>query len=446
MSSVRQIFWLKPEVIVAYGLGLLALADIIDTTIVTVVIPQMMTSLNTTIDRISMVTTSYLITIAIFSPVSGLAIKKLGMRNLILFSGLLFTIASILCGLAETLTEMILFRSLQGMAGALLPVIAQAYVLNEFKGDKRNLMAVILGGIVVLGPIIGPVLGGTLSENLNWRYVFFVNVPVCAIGMALVFLYMKKDKPTKASIDYISFLFLVVGVGCFQYAIDQGTSKHWFQSYEICIIFDVALFFIGFFIWRSKLGLSVVNVKLFKQLNFILNNVAIFVFSLAVTGVTVYFPAMLQQVYGYSTETSGFLQTPRGIAAVLSAPLMSWLIDMLGGRLVMFLGGIGFGISAFMMAGFSPVSSEFYLLCTTIVQGIAMMAIFIPGLTLMSEGLTPSENDDASGIFNFFRNIGASIGVSIASTLVAHQMDTSYHDLATYLSPFARRGCPACQP
>lgn len=430
-------FWLTHKAIAVYAVSLLALAEIVDLTIVSVAIPQIMGSLGTDLNSIAMVTTSYVVAAAVFIPLSGLVTRKYGMKKVILFSALLFTVASILCGIATSLTEMILFRILQGIGGAFLPSLAQSYINKNFDGLEQQKMMTLFGLIVVMGPVIGPVLGGALTENLSWRWVFYVNLPICIPGFLLIWLYMENDTREPVKIDYLSFAFMALGVGCLEYFIDEGNINSWFSSIHMVTIFLISLVSLLFFVWRWYLGSSVVNLDLFKNLNFTLSCTIMFIFTAAVTGALAYFPTMLQQVYHYPVDLAGYITAPRGIAAVIVSPLIPKISNKIGARLTMVLGILGFAYSCYMLTGYAAIVSKNYIIWTMIVQGVSMMAFFLPIVRICFIGFLDSESTEVSGVFNFFRNFSCSVGTSVAATIVSRQLQVNYQNMGQFISPYA---------
>ena len=430
-------FWFTPKAIVVYAVSLLALAEIVDLTIVSVAIPQIMGSLGTDLNSVAIVTTSYVVAAAIFIPLSGIVTRKYGMKRVILLSALLFTISSILCGIATSLTEMVIFRTMQGIGGAFLPSLAQSYIAKSFSGREAQKMMTLFGLIVVMGPVLGPVLGGALTENLSWRWVFYVNIPICVPGFLLILFFMENELKEDIEIDHISFIFMALGIGCLEYFIDEGKINHWFESIKMLIILAMSIISLSFFVWRWYLGKSVANLNLFKNLNFTLSCFAMLIFMAAVTGALAYFPTMLQQVYFYPVDTAGYITVPRGLAAVLASPFIPLLANKIGTKLTMFLGILGFSISCFMLASYAPKVSQSYIIITMLVQGVSMMAFFLPIVQICFIGFTEKESSDVSGVFNFFRNFGCSIGTSIAATVVSHQIQVNYHDMGSHISPYS---------
>lgn len=429
-------FWLEHRTIVTYALSLLSLAEIVDLTIVSIAVPHIMGSLNANLSEVSLTMTSYIVAAAVCIPLTGLVTKKFGMKRITLISSVVFGVSSILCGLSTTLTQMIIFRTIQGIGGAFLPAITQAYIAQNFTQAEQPKIMTIYSLCVVMGPIIGPALGGMLVENLTWRWVFYVNVPICIAGFMLILIYMKKDILTKINIDYISFAFMALGVACLEYFIDEGNSNNWFDSIEMIIIFTIAVILIIFFLWRGILGKSVIDFRVFKYKNLMLSYIMIFLFSLVVTASMAYFPTMLQQSYSYPVDTAGYVTAPRGIVAFVIAPLLIVLMRKFDARKIIICGLLIFASSCFILASYGPNISITLIIFTVTIQGIGMMSVFVPIMQMVFIEVPENLHNDASGIFNFFRNIASSIGTSLSATIISHQMQISWHDLSSYINPY----------
>ena len=436
---MQKNFWLEPRTLAAYAVSLLALAEIVDLTIVAVAIPNIMGSLSANISEVSLTMTSYIVAAAVCIPLTGLVTRKFGTRNVVLLSSVLFGVSSILCGISTSLTEMILFRLLQGIGGAFLPSIAQSYISQNFTSDEQPKIMTVYSLCVVMGPIIGPIFGGALTEHLNWRWCFYVNLPICIAGFILVWAFMeKKVADQTVKIDYISFIFMAFGVALLEYFIDEGNTNNWFDSFEMVIILLFAVILIGFFIWRGLLGKSVIKLEIFKNANFVLCCITMLIFILMVSASMAYFPTMLQQSFGYPVDTAGYITAPRGMVAFISAPIVARLTKKLDPRKIMFFGLVAFAYSSFMLSRFAPSVEEVDILMVSLVQGVGMMAFFIPIMQIVFIGVPENLHGDVSGVFNFFRNIGSSIGTSVASTIISHQMQVTWHDMGNNVSPYAR--------
>lgn len=320
-NTITVGFWSQKRTIVALAISLLALAEIVDLTIVAVAIPQIMGAIGANVETIADVTTVYIVTAAIFILLSGLIIEKYGIKRVALVSSVIFGISSIMCGLSTSLAEMIVFRAFQGMGGAFLPSVAQTYISTSFKNEEYNKMMTIYSMVIVMGPIIGPVLGGAICENMSWEWIFYVNVPLCIVAFIIIAFMMEATQIKKIKIDYISFGFMAIGVGCLELFIDNGNTNGWFSSIKMIILLAISLVSIGFFIWRGLIYSSVVKFKIFKNFNFVLACFLCFMFVLLFSAAMAYLPTMLQQVYGYPVDLAGYITAPRGVAAIIGAML-----------------------------------------------------------------------------------------------------------------------------
>ncbi|MBK2028445.1 multidrug efflux MFS transporter [Francisella noatunensis] len=428
-------FWSQKRTIVALAISLLALAEIVDLTIVAVAIPQIMGAIGANVETIADVTTVYIVTAAIFILLSGLIIEKYGIKRVALVSSVIFGISSIMCGLSTSLAEMIVFRAFQGMGGAFLPSVAQTYISTNFRNEEYNKMMTVYSMVIVMGPIIGPVLGGAICENMSWEWIFYVNVPLCIVAFVIIFFMMDATKIKKIKIDYISFGFMAIGVGCLELFIDNGNTNGWFSSIEMIILLSISIVSLGFFIWRGLIYSSVVKFRIFKNFNFILACFLCFMFVLLFSAAMAYLPTMLQQVYGYPVDLAGYITAPRGVAAIFGSVItQNFLVKKLGVRTTISLGMLTFGASCLMQASFSPTASEFDIVLTTAIQGLGMMMFFVPFMSILVVGVADEDMGDMSGSFNFFRNFGSSVGTAFVATFISRNQQTTYQELSQNIS------------
>ena len=434
-TEVKAGFWSQKRTIIGLAISLLALAEIVDLTIVAVAIPQIMGALGANIETVADITTIYIVSAAICILLSGLVIEKYGMKRVALASAIVFGISSIMCGLSTSLTEMIIFRAIQGVGGAFLPSLAQAYIATNFKKSEFNKMMAVYSMVIVMGPILGPLLGGAISENMSWRWIFYVNVPICVVAGVIIFFMMENTKIKNIKIDYISFGFMAIGVGCLELFVDNGNSHGWFGSIGIIILLAIAILGIGFFLWRGLICSSVINLSIFKNTNFVITSFLCFAFVLLFSAALAYLPTMLQQIYGYPVDLAGYITAPRGISAAITAIFVqAFLIKKIGCRSVMSLGMIVFAISSFMQASFSSIPNEFDILSTTMLQGVGMMMFFIPLMQVVAVGFEEKDMGDMSGAFNFFRNFGSSVGTAVVATIISRSQQVHFQEVGQNIS------------
>lgn len=433
---MRKGFWSEPRSIVAIAVCFLALAEIIDLTIVAVAIPHLMGALGCNIQEVSLVTTSYIVSAAVFIMLTGYVSSRFGSKKVILISSIIFGVSSILCGLATNLSSMVFFRLLQGMGGAFLPAMAQGYIGGNFNEKERPAMMSILTLTMVMGPIIGPIIGGYLVETYNWRWIFFVNVPICLIAFLVILFKMKESKTAEVHFEGISFIFMTVGFGCLEYFIDEGNNNDWFNSHKLIIILLVGLTSILFFIWRGLLGKSVVSFKVFTNLNFILCCFYTFVFKGLISVSLAFYPTLMQDGYGFPVDLAGFITAPRGIFAILGALIATRLCKKYDKRLVLYIGIVLFSGATCLESNFGTNWNLWSQLASSALIGFAMSTTFVVILQVVFIGINQSLSNDAAGVFNFFRNIGSSVGTSLASTIISQQQQVSWNDMISHLNPF----------
>lgn len=437
-------FWLERRVFIAVALSILALTEIVDLTIVAVALPDIMGALGANINEISIAITSYIVAAAIFIPLTGLISRKFGEKNTILVSTAIFGIASILCGLSTNLVEMVIFRILQGIGGAFLPALAQGYIAKNFANEEQQKIMTLYTLCVVLGPVIGPVLGGVITENMSWHWIFFVNIPICICGFVLILLLMHQgDRDRNVKIDYTSFIFLLIGAGCFEFFLDEGSSHDWFESSILLIMFIFSLIAIGFFIWRGVLdyktrrsnpnatSISVVDFGVFTSHNFVISCLLVFCFVVGMVIALAYFPTLLQRGYGYPVDTAGYISSPRGLSAFFAAPIFILLGRMFNKRYLMMLSICLSIISSFMLSQYEINCNQVFVVATMILQGIGLTGTFVLLMQYVFMGINKNLVNDASGVFNFFRNIANSVGTAIAANLITTQQQVSWNDLAS---------------
>lgn len=436
-AGMKKGFWFEPRSIVAIAVCLLALAEIVDLTIVAVAIPHLMGALGCNIQEVSLVTTSYIVAAAVCIMMTGFVSSRLGSKKTILLSAIIFGIASVLCGLATSLNEMILFRLVQGVGGAFLPAMAQGYIVGNFNEEEQPKMMTIMTLTVVLGPILGPLAGGYLVNAYSWRCIFFVNVPICLTAFVIVLFWMKETVTSKVNFDTISFAFMAIGVGSLEYFIDEGNNLNWFNSHKMVICLLMGIVFITFFIWRGLLGRSVVNFKLFKNFNFVISCTIVFTFMVAVTLSMAFYATFLQQGYGFPVDIAGYITAPRGMFAVLGGVIGGILCTKFDKRIILMVGLLLFSLGCWLETNFGTnwTLSTQLLVCAVI--GLSMSMTFAPLMQVAFNGVSKALSNDAGGVFNFFRNIGNSVGTSIASTLISRNEQISWNDLSTHVNPFS---------
>ena len=417
---------------------LATLMQALDTTIANVALPNMQGTLSATQDQISWVLTSYIVAAAIATPATGWLASIMGRRRLLLIAIAGFTIASILCGIASGIGEMVAFRLLQGLFGASLVPLSQSTLLDVYPREKHGAAMAMWGMGVMIGPILGPPLGGWLTEVYSWHWVFLINVPIGALALFGVAASLPTDETRSSRFDWRGFSFLAIGIGALQLFLDRGEQQDWFGSVEIQI--EAALAFLGFYLYFVHWKLSAkpfLNLGLFADRNFLASNIFIFVLGVVLFATMALLPPFLQGLMNYPVITTGLLLAPRGIGTLIAMMLVGRL--MARGADARVLAGIGMLLTAYslwQMMHFNLEVPQHVIVATGVVQGLGLGLVFVPISTVAYSTLPTSTRTEAAGIFSLMRNIGSSVGISIVMTLLSRNTQINHAEIASRLSPF----------
>lgn len=412
-----------------------SIMQILDTTIANVALPHMQTSLGATADTVTWVLTSYILATAIAIPITGWLSDRLGMRLLFIGAVIAFTISSMLCGIATNLPEMVLFRCLQGVSAAFIGPLSQTVLLDINKPSQHAKAMSIWGMGVMIGPIFGPVLGGWLTENFSWRWVFYVNVPVGIITVIMLLALLPHKDTRKRKFDLFGFSMLALSLASLQLMLDRGHQLDWFDSAEIWIECGVSIATLWIFIVHSIIAKNpMFDRRLFKDRNLVSALLFMLVIGLIMFATTALIPPMLQHVYGYPVLDAGLLMMPRGIGVLLSMWVAGQMVNRIDPRYLMVTGALISAYSLHMMSGWSLEMDWRPFATSGFVQGLGMGLIFIPLTTLAFATLPPQFRTDASSLVNLFRSIGASISISILTALLARNTQVSHTDLSSHIT------------
>jgi DHA2 family multidrug resistance protein len=423
------------RIIVTIGVMMAVLLQVLDTTIANVALPHMAADLSATQDQINWVLTSYIVASAIALPISGWLADMVGRKRLLLISVVGFTIASVLCASAVSLTEMVIFRAFQGVSGAFIVPLAQATLFDINPREKHGQAMALFGGGVMIGPILGPVLGGWLTDNYNWRWVFLVNLPVGVICALVMLRFMPRTDTHERKFDMFGFALLAIALGALQLFLDRGQQEDWLSSWEIRIE-------LGFAIaasWMFLVHMVTAKHPLFDRAMFKDRNFATGMAFMAVTGVLLLaglalLPPLLQNLYGYSVLQSGFLTAPRGVGTLISMLLAGRLTGRMDARLLVGLGVALMGASLWMMTGFAIDQPSRPVIVSGVVQGLGLGLIFVPLQSLAFETLAPKMRTTAAALLNLSRNIGGSIGISVVSAQLVRMTQVAHADIASKIT------------
>jgi DHA2 family multidrug resistance protein len=418
--------------IIALTVTLATFMEVLDTSVANVALPHIAGSLSAGQDESTWVLTSYLVSNAIVLPLSGWLSSLIGRKRFYMSCVALFTVSSLLCGFAPSLTALIVFRVLQGAGGGGLQPSEQSILADTFSPRQRGMAFAIYGMAVVLAPAIGPTLGGWITDNFTWRWIFFINIPVGIISLLLTSRlifdppYLKQQKSTSFKIDYIGLSLLALGLGTLQVVLDKGQRDDWFSSHFILVmtvICVIALVSVVFWEWFNKD--PIIDVHLFKDRSFAIGNLLIFLVGFALLSSTVLLPQFLQMLMGYSAEQAGLALMPGGVALILILPIVGYLLSKYDARWLLVFGLSVLSFSLFHMMRFDT-SIDFRTAATArVIQTTGLAFLFVPINTAAYAFLPPGKNNAASGLINLSRNIGGSVGISLVTTMLARR--TQFH-------------------
>jgi len=423
------------RLIVTVGVMAAVLLQVLDTTIANVALPHMQASLSATQDTINWVLTSYIVASAIALPISGWLADRVGRKRLLLISVVVFTAASVACATATSLGEMVLFRALQGVGGAFIVPLAQATLFDINPREKHGQAMALFGGGVMIGPILGPVLGGWLTDNYNWRWVFLVNLPVGILCILIMMRFMPKTETHQRKFDMFGFALLAIALASLQFCLDRGEQKDWFSSWEIILEAGIAIA-AG---WMFIVHMVTAKDPLFDRTMFTDRNFATSLVFMVATGVLLLaglalLPPLLQNMYGYSVLQSGFLTAPRGIGTLISMLLAGRLTGKIDARILVGIGVVLMGVSLAMMTHFAIDQPSGPVIRSGVVQGLGLGLIFVPLQTLAFETLATRFRTTGAALLNLSRNIGGSVGISVVSTELVRLTQVSHADLAAQIT------------
>ena len=415
--------------------------EVLDTSVANVSLPHIAGNLSVTTNEATWVLTSYLISNAIVLPITGWLSIRFGRKRLLLVCIALFTLASILCGMAPSLPFLIVARVFQGVGGGAMMPISQAILLESFPPAKRGqAMAVFAMGVVV-APILGPTLGGWITDNYSWRWIFYINVPVgiLSILLARAFLedphYLTSARSEK--VDAPGFAFLVVWLGTFQIILDKGQQEDWFESTWICwFAATSAIAFVAFVIRELTAKNPIVDLRVLKYRNFSTGLALITLIGIVLYGTTAALPIFLQTSLGYPALQSGEVLSPRGVGAFIMTMLVGRMVGKVPLRVLLISGFLVLACSSFMLGWLNLEMPRLDIMIPSIVNGIAISLIFVPLTTATMAQLRQTQLGNASGLYNLMRNLGGSVGIAVVTTIIDRASQTHQAAMVSHLTPF----------
>ena len=413
-----------------------SLIQILDTTIANVAIPHMQSALGATSDEISWVLTSYIVAVALAMPITGWLADRFGSRRLFIASVAGFVLTSMMCGMAQNITQMVIFRALQGATGAFISPLSQSVMIDTNKPSRQSQMMAVWGMGIMIGPILGPILGGWLTENWNWRWVFYVNVPLGVIALVILAAELPSRPIVFRRFDLTGFSLVAVALACIQLLLDRGNHIDWFASGESWVYLLLAISAA----WVGIIHLATAKEPLFDRRLFSDGNFVVSLFFTIIVGMVMFatmalLPPMLQRLFGYGVIDTGMAMMPRGVGTLMAMQTSGWMLRKgYDPRIIMALGFAIAGVSLWQMSSWSLETDYSTIAVSGFIQGIGIGLVFIP-LNASAFATLPSElRTEGASLLNLLRSIGSSVGISVVTSLLARNLQVAHSDLASHVT------------
>jgi DHA2 family multidrug resistance protein len=430
--------------LIAVTVMLATFMEVLDTSVANIALPHIAGSLSASVDESTWVLTSYLVSNAIVLPLSGWFSRLFGRKNFYMFCVGLFTISSFLCGLAPTLPLLVTFRVLQGVGGGALQPVSQAILVESFSKAKQGAAMAVYAMGVVFAPAVGPTLGGWITDNFSWRWIFFINIPIGVISLLMTqFLisdppYLKRENLRTVKIDYMGIGLLGVGLGALQILLDKGERDDWFSSHFMVACAVIAVIcLVSVVIWELRSKAPVVDFGLLRERNFALATLTMFVLGLVLYGTTVLLPEMLQTLLGYTALASGMVLSPGALVLIAILPFVGWLLGKVEARWLVTLGAAILALSLLNMSHFDLDLDFHTALMARIYQSVGMAFLFVPINVMAFYFISKEKTSNATGIINLARNIGGSVGISMVTTQIERGAQVHQNYLVGHATPLS---------
>ncbi len=431
----RPALEVKERGLLTIGVMLAMVMMILDSTVANVALPHMQASLGATFDTVTWVLTSYIIAAAVATPMTGWLSDVVGSRRLFLLSVGSFILASMACGAATSLTEIVIYRFIQGASGAFIGPLSQTAMLDINEPSRQSRAMAIWGMGIMVGPILGPIVGGWLTESYNWRWVFYINLPIGLVAFALIWWLLPSRPLSRRSFDLFGFSILALALSALQLMLDRGTDQDWFHSTEICIealivVSGTWIFLVHSFTAKNTLF----DRKVVTNPNMATSLVFMVIIGLMMMAIMALMPPMLQRIYGYNVLDTGLLLAPRGVGIVASMFIASQLASRIDPRYLIMTGLTIAAASMWQMTQWSLVMDWHPIVISGIVQGFGMGLCFVPANALAFSTLDAKYRTEGSSLINLFRSLGGSVGISIITAVLGANFQTSHEDLASHIT------------
>ncbi len=431
---------------VAFTVTLATFMEVLDTSIANVALPHIAGGLSASVDESTWVLTAYLVANAIVLPLSAWISGLIGRKRYYMTCVALFSASSLFCGMAPTLNSLVLFRIIQGAGGGGLQPSEQAILADTFPGEKFGMAFAMYGMAVVLAPAIGPVLGGYITDHFNWRWIFFINVPIGIISLLLTSRvvqdppYLQKENRAalrRQKIDFVGLSLIVLGLGCLQVVLDRGQELDWLGSRFItCFMAISAVSLVTFLFWEWRQKHPILDLRLFRERTFATAILMMFILGFALYGTTILLPLYMQQLMGYTSQLAGMALSPGGFAIALMMPLVGALISRIQARYLIAFGFMITGCSFLYMSNINPHVDFRTVMDYRVAQSIGLAFLFVPITTIAYLGMAPSKNNQVSSIISLARNVGGSVGIAMVTTFVARRSQFHQDRLATHITGY----------
>jgi DHA2 family multidrug resistance protein len=434
----------RPPIALVIAVVLTAVLEVLDMTIVNVSIPHMLGTFAATPDQITWVLTSYIVAAAVVMPLTGYLSTWLGRRRLLLLAITGFLVSSALCGMAWSLESMVVFRLAQGVFGAPLVPLSQGILLDAFPRERHGQALAIFGLGIMVAPVIGPALGGYLTETYSWRMVFYINIPLGLFALLMAIGYLPQRAVKDIKTDWVGMALLVIAVGAIQYVLDQGQTRDWFNSKVIVAGTVIAVFASAAFFLRGwNKPDNIIDLSLLKDRNFVTGTLAITAYGISLFGWMAIMPLFSQRLLGYPPDVAGTLFIPRGIvSAITLAVTGSILIRIFDARHLVIAGLIMTAIGTLPMAYFSLYVDFWGIATPGMLAGIGTGLFFVPLTAVAFASIPRAQYDEASGLYALMRGIGGSAGIAVVSWLFVRQTQIHFNELTGHVTPYNRDVVP----
>jgi DHA2 family multidrug resistance protein len=420
---------------------------VLDTSIANVALAHIAGSLSASYDEAAWVITSFLVANAIVIPISGWLADVFGRKPYYMFSVALFTLSSLACGLSVNLPMLIVARILQGIGGGGLAPVEQSMMVDTFPPAKRGAAFAAYGVVVIVGPIFGPTLGGWITDAYSWHWVFLINVPIGVLSLVLVTLFVEEPEALKKQshrlrrrglrVDYVGFLLAALFLGFLEITLDRGQRDDWFSSGLICTTAAICtVSFLAFIPWELTQDEPIINIKLFRNSNFIISNIFMLLMGLIVFGTTQFIPQLLQEVLGYTATNAGLALTAGGLATLLMMPLAGFLSSRADPRLLIGFALVMQAVALWNMSTLDTSMSFHDAAVARMIQSVALPFLFVTITNIAYVGIKPGQNNQASALMNVSRNLGGTFGISLVQTMLSRQSQIHQSQYVETLNPF----------